>query len=431
MAIPVVEIYCSAEMLGVLGWPNQNGTQLREIHNIIPRNWDSSRDGDGEQICVYVGDVLTGANILKTGPGNLTAMCQFGLPESYVLQQLWGNVYADDRTEESMETNMILIQRDTQNGKTVSIRGFSLIKITQRPDPAKGFYGKGAKLTQEDIISGNIQIIDHIEMEVLVLGNATPPTVITRARSEGLNEFSKGARTIRAIQLIGANLPRGIGLNALETVITFYYKYGWRFIDGCINHTQSQVAEEAVSNLNNFFIANGVPLDHLSTGKAYDEALTSLLNPFKGRSYNLMGSHASSTEHLAATENYQKTTAAAARDNGYRMLMCQKLNAMHFLANGLALPQEHGTLKMPSKTRGGRRKRTKKRALKKRHRTKRKRRKRRKRTRKRKRKTRRKRGGKHKLSNKKCKMLRHQHSKLIHHVNMVGKALRVQCKKRL
>jgi transposase len=144
-----------------------------------------------------------------------------------------------------------------------------------------------------------------------------------------------------------------------------------------------------------------------------------------------MGSHASSTEHLAATENYQKTTAAAARDNGYRMLMCQKLNAMHFLANGLALPQEHGTLKMPSKTRGGRRKRTKKRALKKRHRTKRKRRKRRKRTRKRKRKTRRKRGGKHKLSNKKCKMLRHQHSKLIHHVNMVGKALRVQCKKRL
>ena len=65
-----------------------------------------------------------------------------------------------------------------------------------------------------------------------------------------------------------------------------------------------------------------------------------------------------------------------------------------------------------------RRKRTKKKALKKKHRrTK----------RKRKRKTRRKRGGKHKLSNKKCKMLRHQHSKLTHHVNMVGKALRVQC----
>jgi len=76
------------------------------------------------------------------------------------------------------------------------------------------------------------------------------------------------------------------------------------------------------------------------------------------------------------------------------------------------------------KSMGGRkphRKRTKKKALKKKHR----------RTKRRKRKTRRKRGGKHKLSNKKCKMLRHQHSKLRHHVNMVGKALQVQCKKRL
>lgn len=70
-----------------------------------------------------------------------------------------------------------------------------------------------------------------------------------------------------------------------------------------------------------------------------------------------------------------------------------------------------------------RRKRTKKRALKKKHRrTK----------RKRKRKTRRKkRGGRHKLSHKKCKILRHQHSKLAQSLNMVGKALRVQCKKRL
>jgi hypothetical protein len=90
--------------------------------------------------------------------------------------------------------------------------------------------------------------------------------------------------------------------------------------------------------------------------------------------------------------------------------------------------QVQGILKQSTKgnpKQGGRkrrRKRTKKRALKKRHRrTK----------RKRKRKTRRKRGGKRKLSNKKCNILRHQHSKLTHHVNMVGKALQVQCKKRL
>lgn len=78
------------------------------------------------------------------------------------------------------------------------------------------------------------------------------------------------------------------------------------------------------------------------------------------------------------------------------------------------------TQEVQSILKGGRRrrKRTKKKALKKKHRrTK----------RRRKRKTRRKRGGKQKLSNKKCKILRHQHSKLTHHVNMVGKALQVQC----
>jgi len=82
--------------------------------------------------------------------------------------------------------------------------------------------------------------------------------------------------------------------------------------------------------------------------------------------------------------------------------------------------QVQGIIKKSMGGRKRRRKRTKKKALKKKHR----------RTKRRKRKTRRKRGGKHKLSNKKCKMLRHQHSKLRHHVNMVGKAL-VQCKKRL
>jgi hypothetical protein len=101
--------------------------------------------------------------------------------------------------------------------------------------------------------------------------------------------------------------------------------------------------------------------------------------------------------------------------------------ATHQVQGPTTTKEVQGMLKQSTKgnpKQGGRkrrRKRTKKRALKKRHRrTK----------RKRKRKTRRKRrGGQRKLSHKKCKILRHQHSKLTHHVNMVGKALRVQCKK--
>jgi hypothetical protein len=91
--------------------------------------------------------------------------------------------------------------------------------------------------------------------------------------------------------------------------------------------------------------------------------------------------------------------------------------------------QVRGMLEKSTKGRpkqGGRkrrRKRTKKKALKKKHRrTK----------RKRKRKTRRKRrGGNRKLSHKKCEILRHQHSKLAQSLNLVGKALRVQCKKKI
>jgi hypothetical protein len=125
-------------------------------------------------------------------------------------------------------------------------------------------------------------------------------------------------------------------------------------------------------------------------------------------------------------EDYAAWVMANANSGGYRMLLCQTLNIMWYIVTGRQIPVgEARPTGIRTTKNGGRRrkrKRTKKRALKKRHRrTK----------RKRKRKTRRKRGGKHKLSNKKCKMLRHQHSKLIHHVNMVGKALRVQCKKRL
>jgi len=127
-------------------------------------------------------------------------------------------------------------------------------------------------------------------------------------------------------------------------------------------------------------------------------------------------------------EDYAAWVMANANSGGYRMLLCQPLNIMWYIVTGQQqLPQGEArptgirTTKNGGRKRRRKRKRTKKKALKKKHR----------RTKRRKRKTRRKRGGKRKLSNKKCKILRHQHSKLTHHVNMVGKALQVQCKKRL
>ena len=128
-------------------------------------------------------------------------------------------------------------------------------------------------------------------------------------------------------------------------------------------------------------------------------------------------------------EDYAAWVMANANSGGYRMLLCQPLNIMWYIVTGQQIPVGEArptgirTTKNGGRKRRRKRKRTKKKALKKKHRrTK----------RKRKRKTRRKKkGGKHKLSNKKCKMLRHQHSKLAQSLHMVGKALHVQCKRRL
>jgi hypothetical protein len=411
---PIVDIYCSLPILAVLGWTQQ----LEQIKNMIPRGWDSSKDGDGKQICQYAGDLMNGANILSSAPkGFLTAICQFGLPETYVAAQLWGNVYKADRTEESMSCNMILIQRDIHNGQTTYIRGMSLIKITHRPDSARGFYGTGKKLTID--IMSKLQDKSTVEMEVLVLGNATPPGVMTRSIKNGEHKFSTGGRTIRAIQLIGAKLPRGIGLHALETVITLYYKYGWRFMGDCgSGYTQSPIIKEGIKNLGNFFGEHGVPSGLLQTGNEYDKVLTSLLSPFRGFAYHLPSAHAKSTEDLEYLEEYKSSTLSEARDNGYRMLLCQELNAMAYPANNKELPQDHQNRpEMPNKTRGGRRrKRTKKRALKKKNR----------RTRRKRRKGRK--GGR-KLTKRKCRRLKGQHIKLAHALNRVSQAIQHQCRK--
>ena len=454
---PIVEIFCEPWLLPVLGW--QDHTQLVQILNNIPAGFDSSRDGDGNPICRYADGLMTGRALLQgIEQGSLTAMCQYGLPESYVRGELQGAVYAASITEESSPANIILIQRDVRQNVPAAIRGIALLRVSYRPDPSVGFYNDGIKLTSTNTNNGlkypvrnsettsvssekDIVPTQGINMEVLVYGNATTPRSLTQAMQQGEVRFASGGRTLRAFQLLGALLPQGIGLHALETVITLYHKFGWKFINNCGEGEQTKYTQ-AVGALRDFYKVNGVADEQLwghlgnQTGEerhiAYIKGLDSILNVFRPFAYHVARATRKSTEDQGYLENAIEAIQTHSRDNGYRMLLCQPQNAMWYVIPGtedMQINQHTGRPMMPvvPALRGGRRKRrrrkrTKKRALKKRHRrTK----------RKRKRKTRRKRGGKHKLSNKKCKMLRHQHSKLIHHVNMVGKALRVQCKKRL
>ena len=422
---PIVEVYCTEQMLRLLGWTPDH---LNSIRNVVPAGWDSRSAGDGNQFCRYTGSLMDGRGVLRRYPGTLTALCQFGLPESYVRSQLQGNVYADDADEDSMPTNVILIQRDidASTGAFGPIRGLSLLQVTFRD--TVGQYGSGTKITSE-MLEGlsQQQLADrrpNIELEVLVLGNAKSPNVVTRNQLE----FANGGLTIRAIQTIGVFLPRGIGLHGLDTVISLYYKFGWRFVNGCGDaYTESAQIPAAVTELYRF---------HREVGGADlsehgEEVLKGLLRPFTSYAHHYFsglhqGKEGGEDDEMYGQKEVAKEVLEDAQDNGFRMLLCQRLNIMFYIVTGQQPPlNADGRPAMPSvnrATRGGRRrrKRTKKRALKKKHRRTR---------RRRKRKTRRKRrGGKHKKpSRKHCKKLRHQHRQLAHGLHRVSQAINVQC----
>jgi hypothetical protein len=259
-----------------------------------------------------------------------------------------------------------------------------------------------------------------------VLGNASPPSVVTRNQLV----FPNGGLTIRAIQTVGVFLPRGIGLHGLDTVITFYYKYGWRFVNGCGDaYTESSQIPEAVAELYRFHRVLGGS----DPTEEQEEILQGLLRPFNSYSHHFyrelhQGKEGDEDDEMYGQKEVAKEALESAQDNGFRMLLCQRLNIMFYIVTGQQVPGiANGQPAMPSvnrATRGGRRrrrKRTKKRALKKRHR----------RTRhKKKRKTRRRRkrrGGKKKLSRKQCHSLKQKHTKMAHQLHRAGQAIRVQC----
>jgi hypothetical protein len=417
----VVEVYCTDQLLQLLGWTRD---RLNSIEDNTPADWDSSRAGDRRQICRYSGSLMDGRNVLRgVAQGSLTAMCKFGLPDSYVRSQLQGSVYADAVDETSMPTNVILIQRDinVSTGQRGPIRGLSLIQVTIRPDPTLGHYGSGKKITSAMLEGKTVQdlqaMIQMTELEVLVLGNAAVTQVKTRLQKADVM-FASGGLTIRAIQTIGALLPRGIGLHGLDTVISLYYKFGWRFVNGCgAEYTESAMIPPAVRNLMQFHREVG-GADLTDVGEAHLQTLLKPFNSFSHHFYSALhkGAEGDDDEEMYGQKEAAKEVLEDAQNNGFRMLLCQQFNIMFYIVTNRQWPlNANGKPQMPNinrEKRGGkrrRRKRTKKRALKKRHRRTR---------RRRKRKTRRKkrRGGKKRLSRKQCHSLKQKHTKMTHQI---------------
>lgn len=247
-----------------------------------------------------------GRSALRLGSGSLTAMCQYGLPESYIRQTLmgwkWDN---EDQDLSSSKTNLILIQTDP--GKN-TIRGFSLCKV-------KGSSPQNAT------------------MEVLVLGNAQTPLAAQRGHT-GLRSggrYARGGDTLKMIQVIGRNLTKGISLYALETVITLYYYFGWRFKSSCESTERSNYKGD-VNTLKAFYKKWG-NTDIISfrgengaeTENKFHEEFKQVMRPFQGwgnERFKLM----LDARFVDGEEDVRKTVMDEAGENGFAMLLCQDLN---------------------------------------------------------------------------------------------------------
>ena len=299
-----VEIYCNQEVLMGLGMIARVNQELTDL---------------GNATLTYKGNFATGYDKIPQKSGDLAALCQYGLPDSYVKGKI--------ENIEDAEANLILIQRDINpDGSKGSKRSISLIQVTHNPD-SEGHVGS------QEYSRIELQPYDDIspettDMNVLVLGSQKIPNVKSRQMQKKI--YARGGNVLKAIQYLGSKLAHGIVLYGLETVITLYYKFGWRFVASCGATERSCKYEPAVKALYAFLKENGVPNEEGVTRKEKEEAdynreLTSLLRPFAPFAHDMYGL-LSKTKTLDEGKQAAADARETARDDGYRMLLCPKNN---------------------------------------------------------------------------------------------------------
>ena len=235
-----------------------------------------------------------GVRQLRMPSGSLTSLCRNGLPESYIRETLfgidWDVSLGNDISRSGSKTNMILIQNDPQSG----VRGFALISVVP------GQYG-----------------VNDTTMEVLVFCNAEEPGVGRRVPK--IN--ARGGDTLRMIQFLGCKLRQGIILYALETVITMYYYFGWRFRSSCGSQERA-IKKEHVKALSTFYKKWGEEeINFISSvegeemEREFNDHLNSVLYPFRGHAYHFFKGMLD--PNIDASEAREE-----ARENGFLMRLC-------------------------------------------------------------------------------------------------------------
>ena len=299
-----VEVYCDPKVMMGLGIAARIGDQIYDL---------------GKATLSYRGDFATGYDEIPQKSGDLAALCQYGLPDSYVKGKL--------ENIEDADANLILIQRDINpDGSKGSIRSISLIQVTHNPD-REGHVGSqefsAIELQDDEDISP-----ETTDMNVLVLGSAKILGVMSRQMQGKI--YARGGNVLKAIQYLGSKLAHGIVLYGLETVITLYYKFVWRFVAACGDIEERCKYAPAVKALYAFLKENGVPMEEgvvrtAENEEEYNRQLGLLLKPFAPFAHDMYGL-LSKTKTLDEGKQAAADARETARDDGYRMLLCPKNN---------------------------------------------------------------------------------------------------------
>jgi len=261
-------------------------------------------------------------------------------------------------TEALINADCIVVSKDTVGGGPGSVRGFAALELHRYDDNEfDGGFSHAGDATPKNRRNPQANFKNYIYIDLIC--SALRPGVNTKAMTEGDHEIASGKEMLRLIQKYAVQHGfKYIKLKALEHVISYYYRYGWRFISMCGAKENSKIP----SLVQQLHAAYKVIMKHSSPGNPdpspeEQAQIRAILAQFQGHLKGLYGE----TEQKAAKynddegEGSHQQHVVGLQDQGYTMLWC---------------PGTPGSLvggrKRRKKTK--KTKKTKKKALKKRHR---------------------------------------------------------------
>jgi hypothetical protein len=246
-------------------------------------------DGAGfKTILTGIGELDEAYEYLRKDAGTFNSWCQNTLPPNYVKGEI-------------EDSNLIIILRDSDG----AIRGIALLYVGET------------------------------QMELLVLCSAARPASADKQDKV----YARGTDLLKMVQFLGRNLPEGIKLYALETVIPLYYGFGWRFLFDC-KAQERQYIEDAVEDL-----ATYLKEHRFDIGDKETVELEGLLTAFSGRA----------KEKAALIRSGKAKGLKAfnlARDNGFEMLLCQNENSYSVDGEGKGEGRHHKSRRRRRRKRG-------------------------------------------------------------------------------